>query len=116
MERVVSGDVPDAVDVYWRPGCGFCSRLLRVFDQSGVRVRLHNIWDDGEARSFVQRHNRGNETVPTVAVGRDVVTNPSPKDFVEQLRREHPGLVAAAQGTDHPGLVERIRGRVSPGD
>jgi mycoredoxin len=104
---------PDAVDVYWRPGCGFCNRLLRVFDQAGVQVRLHNIWDDGEARIFVQRHNRGNETVPTVAVGPDVVTNPSPKDFVEQLRREHPLLVTVPAGDDAPGFVGRLRGRVA---
>jgi mycoredoxin len=108
-----AGTAPDAVDVYWRPGCGYCHRLMRVFESSGVQVRLHNIWDDGEARSFVQRHNRGNETVPTVAVGDDVVTNPSPKDFVEQLRREHPALVARPTSGEAPGLVERIRGRVS---
>jgi mycoredoxin len=114
----VNADQPsgaDAVDVYWRPGCGFCSRLLRVFDQSGVHVRLHNIWEDGEARRFVQQHNRGNETVPTVAVGPDVVTNPSPRDFVDQLRQEHPSLVTgpAPGSSAGAGLLGRLRGRAS---
>ena len=106
---------PDAVDVYWRPGCGFCSRLLRVFDQSGVQVRLHNIWEDDGARTFVQRHNRGNETVPTVAVGRDVVTNPSPRDFVDQLRQEHPSLITgpAPSPSAGAGLMGRLRGRAT---
>jgi hypothetical protein len=60
-----------------------------------VVVRLHNIWEDDGARDFVRRHNRGNETVPTVAVGAEVVTNPSPRPFLEQLRADHPGLVGA---------------------
>jgi mycoredoxin len=85
----------DAVDVYWRPGCGYCGRLLRVFEQAQVTMRLHNIWEDEGARRFVQEHNGGNETVPTVAVGEDVQTNPSPRPFVEQLSQDHPSLVGA---------------------
>jgi len=102
---------PDAVDVYWRPGCGYCSRLLRHFDRAGVAVRLHNIWEDDRARLFVRDHNRSDETVPTVAVGDVVVTNPPPRHFVEQLRSEHPDLVA---GAEHEGLFGRRRGR--PGE
>lgn len=99
---------PDAVDVYWRPGCGYCSRLLRHFERSAVAVRLHNIWEDDDARRFVREHNAGDETVPTVAVGDVVVTNPSPRPFVEALRTEHPDLVGEP-GSD--GLFSRRRGR-----
>lgn len=106
---------PDVVDVYWRPGCGFCSRLLRVFDQSGVQIRLHNIWEDDAARAFVQRHNEGNETVPTVSVGRNVVTNPSPRDFVNQLRQEYPALVTgpSPSPSEGTGLVNWLREKTS---
>jgi glutaredoxin len=82
----------DAVEVYWRPGCGFCNRLLRTFHQAGVVIRLHNIWEDDAAREFVRSHNRGNETVPTVALGSDVVTNPSPREYIDRLRQTHPEL------------------------
>ena len=99
---------PDAVDVYWRPGCGYCNRLLRHFDRAGVAVRLHNIWEDDSARLFVREHNEGNETVPTVRVGDLVVTNPSPRPFVEQLRAEHPALVG---GAEPEGLFGRLLGR-----
>lgn len=103
---------PDAVDVYWRPGCGYCSRLMRVFDQSGVVVRSHNIWEDAAARRFVREHNDGDETVPTIAVGDQVVTNPSPRPFVEQLRADHPQLVGIAQPAGGAeGLFGRLRGR-----
>lgn len=103
---------PDAVDVYWRPGCGFCMRLRRHFDKAGVVVRWHNIWEDDRARRFVRDHNAGNETVPTVAVGDVVVTNPSPPAFVERLRAEHPDLVSA----DEPeGLFARGRGQAGDG-
>jgi mycoredoxin len=101
------GDALEAVDVYWRPGCGYCDRLLRALGDSEVTVRLHNIWEDDSAREFVRRHNRGNETVPTVAVGTDVVTNPSPRPFVEQLRAEHPDLVGAAAASS--GIFGRRR-------
>jgi mycoredoxin len=98
----------DAVDVYWRPGCGYCHRLLRTLEQSEVVVRLHNIWEDDAARQFVRDHNRGNETVPTVAVGTDVVTNPPPRELVARLRVDHPSLVGPAP--DRPaGLADHLR-------
>lgn len=84
----------DTLDIYWRPGCGFCSHLLHTLDRAGVRATLHNIWEDDAARDFVRAHNRGNETVPTVALGGTVRTNPSPEDLLRELRSEHPGLVA----------------------
>jgi mycoredoxin len=99
-----SSDTPQAIEVYWRPGCGYCDRLLRTLRDAEVTVRLHNIWEDDDARQFVRRHNRGNETVPTVAVGSDVMTNPSPRRFVEQLLADHPGLVRnAAYGSRSGG-------------
>jgi len=85
----------DAVDVYWRPGCPYCGRLLRALEDASVRVKLHNIWADDEARTFVRAHNRGNETVPTVAVGAEVSTNPDPKAFVAALRSTHAHLLGA---------------------
>jgi glutaredoxin len=85
---------PNAVDVYWRPGCPYCSRLFRSFESAGVIVQLHNIWEDDEARAFVQEHNRGNETVPTVAIDGLVLTNPDPVAFIDALRQKYPSVLS----------------------
>lgn len=43
----------------------------------GIEDQWHNISDDDTACSFLRQANRGEETVPTVAVGQQVLTNPS---------------------------------------
>jgi mycoredoxin len=53
-------DALGAVDVYWRPGCGYCDRLLRTLGDSVGGVRLQNMWVDDWAGLFVRRHNGGN--------------------------------------------------------
>ena len=88
---------PSAVDVYWRPGCPFCNRLFRAFERAGVTTVLHNIWEDGDARAFVQAHNRGNETVPTVAIEDLVVTNPDPAAFIDALQQRFPSVIASLE-------------------
>lgn len=82
------------IQVYRRDGCGFCHRLERQLAESGLPVEYHDIWSDPEARAFVRAHNRGNETVPTVAVGERVMTNPSVRQVVAALADEAPHLLA----------------------
>jgi glutaredoxin len=86
-------DAVDAVDVYRRRGCGFCMRLERQLDGSRLPVRYHDIWADDEARAFVRAHNRGHETVPTVAVGKCVLTNPSFSEVEAVVADEAPHLL-----------------------
>ncbi|HEY5273665.1 MAG TPA: glutaredoxin domain-containing protein [Acidimicrobiales bacterium] len=90
---------PSAVDVYWRPGCPYCNRLLRAFERAGVVMTLHNIWEDEDARAFVEAHNRGNETVPTVAIDDLVVTNPDPAAFIDALQQKFPSVISAVTST-----------------
>jgi mycoredoxin len=94
---------PSAVDVYWRPGCPFCSRLFRAFENAGVVTALHNIWEDDDARSFVQAHNHGNETVPTVAIGDLVLTNPDPAAFIDSLQQKYPSVISSAVSAPQAG-------------
>ncbi|MPY94182.1 MAG: NrdH-redoxin [Acidimicrobiia bacterium] len=68
-----------AVDVYWRPGCPFCSVLFRSLRRAGLPMREVNIWEDPDAAAFVRAHARGNETVPTVDVAGTVLVNPPAK-------------------------------------
>jgi mycoredoxin len=69
--------VDSSVTVYWRPGCGFCSSLLRQLDASGLPHRRVNIWEDEHAAATVRSFARGNETVPTVVIGDVGLVNPS---------------------------------------
>jgi len=72
----VSTDASGAAEVYWRPGCPYCSALRRDLSRRGVPARWHNIWTDADARAFVRSANSGSETVPTVRIGSTTLTNP----------------------------------------
>jgi len=85
--------VIDAVDVYWRQGCGFCTVLLRQLERTGLPLRLHDIWADPDAAATVRAAARGNETVPTVAVGDEFLVNPRLDAVVELVGRRAPHLV-----------------------
>lgn len=65
------------VEIFWRPGCPYCSRLRRDLTRRQVPATWRNIWDDPAARDVVRSANSGNETVPTVRVGSQTLTNPS---------------------------------------
>lgn len=71
--------------VYWRPGCGFCMRLDRVLAAAEVVYERRNIWEDDDAASFVRSVNRGSETVPTVVIDGEVLTNPEPAEVLARL-------------------------------
>ena len=90
LHRLVTIDDPNAtaatagadsnrpiITVYWRPGCGFCSSLLRQMDRYGLSYDQVNIWEQPEGAAFVRSVARGNETVPTVSVGSTAMVNPS---------------------------------------
>lgn len=69
--------IPIDVEVFWRPGCPYCSSLRSDLSRRGVAATWRNIWEDEGARAQVRAANSGNETVPTVRVGAQVLTNPS---------------------------------------
>jgi len=100
----VSDTAQAAVTVYWRPGCGFCSRLRRDLDQRGIEASWVDIWQDDEARAFVRSVARGNETVPTVVVGDQPMVNPRGGDVAAAVwpDRQPP--------SDRPGPLRRLMG------
>lgn len=100
---------PGAVVVYWRPGCGFCRRLMKALGRAGVSMDLRNIWEDDEARRFVADHNGGNETVPTVQVGERVAINPNPGELTRWLAEAHPNLVGQSETSDEGSWRDRLR-------
>ncbi|HVL82980.1 MAG TPA: glutaredoxin domain-containing protein [Pseudonocardia sp.] len=78
------------VEVLWRPGCPFCSRLRRGLDRAGVATVEHDIWADPSAAARVQKATGGDETVPTVVIGRQALVNPSVAQVLAALRAEFP--------------------------
>ncbi len=92
-------EVPvEYVELYWRRGCGFCSRLIRGLEATGLPVRMHDIWADPEAAATVRAAARGNETVPTVGVAGEYLVNPSLDDVVELVGRRAPHLTERPAG------------------
>jgi len=77
---------PDAPEftVYWRPGCGFCSRLFRQLRRRDLDPVVRNIWEDDEARRFLN-DRIGSETVPTVVVGEALLVNPGIGEVLDAL-------------------------------
>lgn len=82
--------------VFWRPGCGYCYRLIEALDGASIAYQAHNIWEDETARAIVAGINRGNETVPTIVIGTRAATNPDPDALIEELRTSHPSLFTRA--------------------
>jgi glutaredoxin-like protein len=91
-----------AVEVFWRPGCPYCASLRRDLDRRGVPAAWRDIWRDEQARAFVRAVNAGNETVPTVRVGSEVLTNPSWRQLAP--------LLGAGPGSSAASAPPRRRG------
>lgn len=106
----MSDDVPPTttshIDLYWRPGCGFCTMLQRSLDRLGVVRTEHNIWESDRDAAVVRRYASGNETVPTVVIGGVGFVNPSAHELVAFLTEHHPHLLPAA-GAISPEPADR---------
>jgi glutaredoxin len=109
-------DLDDArslrIDLYWRPGCGFCSMLQRKLDQLGIDRSEHNIWESDADAAIVRRHANGNETVPTVVIGDRGFVNPSAGELVAFLADHHPELLPEGLDVPEPGALSRLTSRV----
>lgn len=55
------------VVIYWRPGCPFCEALDEGLGETGDKATWVNIWEDDDAKAYVESVNDGNAVVPTVA-------------------------------------------------
>ncbi len=73
------------VTIYWRPGCGYCSRLRQALGEAGATATWRDIWQDDDARTYVASVNRGNEIVPTVVIDGTPHTNPDPDQVLAAL-------------------------------
>lgn len=100
-----------AVTVMWRPGCPFCSLLLRRLERSGLVFDRVDIWDEPAAAAWVRTVADGNETVPTVHIaGPDpdaavALVNPSATAVLDQLERLAPDRMPSAPGASSGAAV-----------
>lgn len=90
----------DAVTVYWRPGCMFCSSLLRGLERLGLPLERHDIWSEPDAAADLRRITGGPETVPTVTVGAVALVNPAVRDVLRAVEQERPD--ALPEGVEVP--------------
>ena len=103
---------PNHIDLYWRPGCGFCSSLRRQLDKLGIERVEHNIWDEPKKAETVRKHANGNETVPTVVVGGVGMVNPSANDLAAHLAANAPHLLPDDFEAPQPSAMGRALGKI----
>lgn len=108
--RKSDGESTGPVTVYWRPGCGFCSGLMRSLDRAGLAHRRRNIWEDDEAAAFVRSVAGGNETVPTVTVGDRALVNPTGDEVLHVVADVAPDVLPEDWEPRDPGLLRRLLG------
>ena len=101
-----------AVTVMWRPGCPFCSLLLRRLERTGLVFDRIDIWDEPAAAAWVRTVSDGNETVPTVVVGGVGLVNPSARTLAAHLATHAPHLLPDGFEAPQPGPVERALGKI----
>lgn len=112
----VSPPLPDEpIVVHWRPGCGFCSSLLRGLERQGLEFARVSIWDDADAATFVRSVADGNEVVPTVRVGDVALVNPSALDVLREVRERVPDRFPEGLELPEPGRVGRALRRLLGG-
>lgn len=97
-------DHVDGIEVLWRPGCPFCSRLRGGLRRRAIATTEINIWDDRGAAERVRAVTGGDETVPTVFVGTVALVNPSVQEVVDAVEAEFPDRA-----------TEMLRGRPDEG-
>lgn len=103
------------VTVYWRPGCGFCSSLVRGLERMEVHFDRVDIWQDEDGAAFVRRVAGGNETVPTVRVGDVAFVNPSVPDVLRTVASVAPERVPEGYEPPRAGRLARALTRLLGG-
>lgn len=93
--RNVETDTP-TVTLYWRPGCPYCARLRKGLQRAGASVAEINIWDEPAGAAIVRAATGGDETVPALVAGAEVLVNPSTRRALEAISAYAPDLIDPA--------------------
>jgi glutaredoxin len=98
---------PTEIVVYWRPGCLFCSSLLRQLDGRGVPHCRVDIRQDPDGAARVRSVANGNETVPTVGIGPVMLVNPDIHTVLAAATAHVPHAVPDGYEPPQPGRFGR---------
>ena len=106
---------PPSVEVMWRPGCPFCGSLRRGLSRAGVATIEHDIWSSADAAARVREATGGDETVPTVFVGPQVLVNPSVRQVVDAISAVDPEYRVLSTPAPNRGGGAGTNRTLSPG-
>jgi mycoredoxin len=83
--------VSGQLTIYSTPWCGYCTRLKRHLDRSGISYVDVDIERDADAAAYVMGVNGGNQTVPTVTFpDGSTATNPGIPEVMSRLGSAQP--------------------------
>lgn len=102
------------VQVYWRPGCPFCRRLLGALHRSGLPFDEINIWADPAAAATLRSIAGGTETVPTVVVEDRRLVNPTARQVFDAVRAQAPELLDGIDQDAAPHTATARRWATAP--
>lgn len=74
------------VKVYGADWCHDTIAVRQSLDSRGVPYQYLNVDQDSTAAEWVKAHNDGKQKLPTLEIGRRVLTIPSEDDLEEALR------------------------------
>jgi mycoredoxin len=75
-----------ALTMYSTPWCGYCHRLAGQMKREGIAFRTVDIEQSPESAAFVEKVNRGNQTVPTIVFDDGTtLTNPTLAEVRDKL-------------------------------
>lgn len=77
---------PGAITMFTTSWCGYCKRLKKQLDDSGIAYTEVNIEETPGTAELVEAFNDGNQTVPTVIFSDgSAATNPSLVQVQERI-------------------------------
>ncbi len=56
------------IEIYTRPGCGFCHRAKRLLDGKELTYQEYNIWEEEGRNEEMLKRSNGERTVPQVFI------------------------------------------------
>jgi mycoredoxin len=78
----------ETITIYGTPWCGDCRRALRVLDQHQANYHYVDIETDDIARNYIERINRGYQSVPTILFpDGSILVEPSSATLSEKLTK-----------------------------
>ena len=78
----------ETITIYGAPWCGDCRRALRVLDHHQASYHYVDIETDDIARNYIERINRGYQSVPTILFpDGSILVEPSSATLSEKLTK-----------------------------